>query len=181
MTARLLVITVGLLALGAPARPQHQNSPPGFSRLRVLDRHTNTIVRLGLEWSPTLRELIAGVETGRDFVFVGVDNELPPSLAGRMTLMGVSGQYRYLRISIGRSLSPVDAVAALAHELQHVREVRDNPDVRDDEALAALYRRIGHQNHYRGPDRWDTVDAQRVGRLVRREISPAMTAAKAVR
>ena len=55
----------------------------------------------------------------------------------------------------------------LGHELQHAIEVAQEAWVHDQATLTALYQRIGmHGGHHV----YDTIAAQQVGRMVRREL-----------
>ena len=71
-----------------------------------------------------------------------------------------------MRPHLGRA----DAIAMLAHELQHVVEVIDNPGVQSRDDLLALYQRIGHSTGAAGLN-WDTVAALRAGELARTEVA----------
>jgi len=83
-----------------------------------------------------------------------------------MMLPTAHGQ-RYVRIQIALRGAPDDAIAILGHELQHAIEVAQEVSVNGQDELAALYRRIGTRS---GDKVYDTVAAQEVGRLVRREL-----------
>lgn len=141
-----------------------------WSRLRITDNRTAGLVRLGVEQSAILRALIAEVEGGDVMVYVDSDPGLPGRQAGRMILLGEAGGRRYVHVAIRRTLLGPQFIAALAHEMQHVREVIAHPDVRDGVTLTRLYRRIGDERKVRGNTAWETDAARRVTHDVRREL-----------
>ena len=123
---------------------------------------------------PTVRELIDRVEDSNVIVYVGVSPLLKSTLAGRVTWMTQAGDYRYLRITVSTDLTFDQAIASLAHELQHVVEVIDDPGVVDERTLVALYKRIGHPSRAAASAAWETVAAQEAGTRARRELSAAL-------
>ena len=171
MNARLLFsLVVFLSAAAMPAFAHQPQAPLDLSRIRLADGHTARVFRLALERSAIVRDFVAQIEAGQDLVYVRL-SDIPDSLTGRMTLMGRGGGHRYLSVLVSRKLSPFDAIATLAHELEHVLEVMADPEVEDAKSLAALYRRIGLENETGGKVSWDTAAAQRVGHQVRRELA----------
>ncbi|MGE0864867.1 MAG: hypothetical protein AB7P34_13290 [Vicinamibacterales bacterium] len=145
-------------------------APAGWSRLRVTDSRTADLLRLGLQQSATLRELVAEIEAGKVMVYASSERGLPGRLTGHMKLLGKGGDLRYVKIAVRRSLPAPHFIAALAHEFQHVTELIDHPDVRDPETLTTLYRRIGDERPVRGRVAWETDAARQVTRDVRREL-----------
>jgi hypothetical protein len=98
-----------------------------------------------------LRDLLVRSETARSLVerlnesdvivyvrFVCFDR-----LRGFLQLMGCDDAWRRVLITVRIGPRDIDAPAVLAHELQHAVEIADTPEVRGDETLAELYRRIG--------------------------------------
>ncbi len=151
----------------APSAPLAANGP----RLRPLESRVALLLRLGVERSRVLRDLVAHIEGGRVFVYIGFDRQMADRVAGSLTLVGSAGPYRYLRIALNPALPADQAIAALAHELQHVVEVMDHPEVTSEAALEALYRRIGRENRLLGRVGWETEQATLVGSQVRRELT----------
>jgi hypothetical protein len=141
-----------------------------WSRLRVTDDRTAEFLRQGIQQSAILRGLVDEVEEGEVMVYLGSDNSLPGRQTGRMILLGDAGGHRYLKVSVRRSLPAYHFIAALAHELQHVREIIDHPEVRDAATLAQLYQRIGNERLVRGNLAWETNAARQVTFDVRREL-----------
>ena len=83
-------------------------------------------------------------------------------LSASLTWMAVIPGARLVRVSLRRDLGSHDAVAMLAHELRHVVELLDHPEVRSETALGDLYRRIGHASTF-AARHWDTTAALRAG------------------
>jgi hypothetical protein len=90
-------------------------------------------------------------------------------VAGRLLLLPLANQQRYLRIQVRQDASPDDLIALMGHELRHALEVAESPDVRTQDALVELYERIGSAAP--GGHRYDTIAAQNTGRRVRTELN----------
>jgi len=146
---------------------------PRSPRLRPQQDRLDALLADGARRSPTLRALVARIEASDVFVYLGLDPLLGDKLSGRVTWMSQAGPYRYLRASINPDQAPDAIIAALAHELQHVTEVIDSPDVTSDHSLAELYRRIGRPSAVQAASSWETEAAQLKGRQVRRELASA--------
>lgn len=141
---------------------------PGGPRVRPDDTRIARLFADGLRRSPLLAELAARVEAGHVVVYLQMQPNLDRRLAGCLTWLGAGGGYRYVRASFRPSL-PADAIiAAIAHELQHVLEIGERPEVASADGLRALYQEIG-----RGVDdlpALDTVAARQAGAAVRRDL-----------
>ena len=94
---------------------------------------------------------------------------LPKNTMGRLAMMPMTGNFRYLRIQIRSDLSRREAIALIGHELQHALEIADATEVRDTTSLIGLYQRIGHPSN--GDHAYDTDAAQDTGRIVMRELN----------
>ena len=104
---------------------------------------------------------------------------LGPNGAGKSTLITMlatlatpsKGEIRYGDATASR-LGPLlrTRIGLLAHELQHAVELADAPEVRDDEGVRQLYRRIGSASD---PDHFETAAARRIERAVRMEVGRA--------
>ena len=102
-------------------------------------------------------------------VYLEILHTLDPGTAACVTWMAAVPGARYVRVSMRPNLPTAEAIAMLAHELQHVVEVIDHPDVRSDASLAALYQRIGHRTGFASRS-FDTMAALRAGDLARLEM-----------
>jgi hypothetical protein len=162
-----IVLTVFAVAAVLPVHGAA--APFAAARLRPQSPRVAAWIARGLQRSPTMRALADQVERGDVVVYVEIAFRLDPGMAACVTWMASVPGARYLRVSVRPNLREADAIAMLAHELQHVVEVIDNPQVRSGADLAALYDRIGHRTGG-GGSTWDTVAALRAGDLTRTEL-----------
>jgi hypothetical protein len=137
-------------------------------RLRATDVRMQALIAEGIRRSPTFARLLGDLEKTDLIAYVERIQNMPAAMSGRLLFVSASPAQRYVRIQLGTGGTNADAIVTLAHELQHAIEVGTSPDVRDQEALARLYQRIG-QNSLSGHT-YDTVAAQSAGKLVRREL-----------
>lgn len=163
---RLRLVLAFALLSGAAASASATAVPRGTARLRPQSSRIAGWVARGLGRSPTLRALTERVERGDVVVYLEVAHTLDPDMAACVTWMAAVPGARYVRVSMRPNLPTSEAIAMLAHELQHVVEVIDHPEVESAAGLAALYQRIGHRTGYTGRT-WDTVAALRAGDLAR--------------
>ncbi len=161
--AVVLTVLAALPAYGAPT------TPFGTARLRPHSPRVARWLARGWQRSPTIRALAARVEQSDVVVYLEIAFQLDPGMAACVTWMAAVPGARYLRVSLRPDLREADAIAMLAHELQHVVEVIDHPEVQSGSGLAALYDRIGHRTGG-GSRTWDTVAALRAGDLARGEL-----------
>ena len=159
----LAVVLVGLASGPASAAPLNN------ARLRPQSPRITAWLAHGLERSATMRDLADRIEQSDVVVYMAIERGLGPGVSACVTWMASVPGMRYLRISVRPDLHLAEAVAMLAHELQHVVEVIEHPDVQSNDDLAALYQRIGHRTGYTWRA-WDTVAALRAGDLARTEL-----------
>jgi hypothetical protein len=177
MPARAAAVVLSvLLASPVLAAPRGTGSQPewwrdGGPRLRANDSRAAALLQSGVERSATMRALVDRVEASNVFVYIGMRPNMGPEQAGGLTFVGHSGAFRYLRVAINPALGSEMAIATLAHELQHVIEVIEHPEVTSEPLLAALYRRIGQPSRILRGTGWETRAAQSVGLGVRRELA----------
>ena len=96
-----------------------------------------------------------------------------PDQGGRTSLMSASVDVRYVRVVISAGLSTVRAVTILGHELQHVREIADEPGIRSAAELEKHWRQTGVEVGFLG---FETLGAGVVEDQVRREVLAATLA-----
>ncbi len=159
----LLTVCAALPAYAAPV------APASTARLRPQSPRVAAWLARGRQRSPTLRALAEQVERGDVVVYLEIAFRLDPGMAACVTWMASVPGARYVRVSVRPNLREADAIAMLAHELQHVVELIENPEVQSGGDLATLYQRIGHRTGG-GARTWDTVAALRVGDLARAEL-----------
>ncbi len=103
---------------------------------------------------------------------------LPPGVSGTTRLVTHLGGARHLRVELASSLTLKMRVAILAHELQHACELARS-GARTPNAVRALYQTIGRMADGRA-ERFETGDAERVGRLVWVELGERRARARTV-
>jgi hypothetical protein len=153
----------------------------GGPRLRPTDLRLDVALRNGLERSALLRGLVSTIEANDVIVYAGLASRMTKGLSGRLTFVGSAGRYRYLRVMLNHELTGDLLIASLAHELRHVVEVIEHPEVRSEATLRDLYRQIGYSNEADGSLGWETDAAQDVAYEVRRELKLGTAAALARR
>ena len=144
----------------------------GGPRLRPQSPFVAGLLKAGTARSATMRSLVDRIEAGNVIVYIAVNPLLKSSLSGGLTWMTRAGEFRFVRASISRDLTPDQMIATLAHELQHAAEVAEDESVISEATLVAMYRRIGLQGRGAAPG-FETVAAQEMGYQVRRELGAA--------
>ena len=142
----------------------------GGPRLRPQDPRSVQILKEGMARSATFRALVDRIEASQVIVYVSINPILKSSLSGALTWMTRAGEFRYVRASISNELTFNQMIATVAHELQHAVEVLEDESVIDEASLVAMYKRIGEPSSAGGPLGWETLEAQRMGGQVRREL-----------
>jgi hypothetical protein len=158
-----------LVLLAAIASPLSAAAPPA-QRLRPQSPRVAGWIADGMARSATFRALVERIEQGDVIVYLESQSGLRQGVSASVTWMSATPTARFVRASVRPGLSARDTLAMIAHELQHVVEVIDHPEVRSERALANLYLRIGHSTGGGGGGRWDTVAALRTGDRVRIEL-----------
>jgi hypothetical protein len=143
----------------------------GGPRLRTTDTRMARLLEQALSRSARVRALAAQLDAGDVIVYLMLDPRLDSGLAGRLTLLGRSPLFRFVRVVLNGSRSIDQMLVSLGHELQHAVEVLEAPEVVDEASLLALYQRIGTETRVSGRPGWETAAAFRVGQEVRRELN----------
>jgi hypothetical protein len=150
----------------------------GGSRIRPQDSRSTQLLRDGIARSETFRALVDQIEASNVFVYVQVSPFIKSTLAGQLTWMTQAGPYRYLRATISPEQTMDQAIASLAHELQHAVEVMGDDEVVSETTLVSLYKRIGQPSTAAVAAGWETIAAQEAGNRVRRELVGATMASQ---
>jgi hypothetical protein len=140
-----------------------------FRNVRSTQERTLRMLEAGAERSPTIARLRATLEQSDLIVYVQTVRDLAPSIDGRMMLLNAGHGRRYVRIDIRQSLGSKEMLAIVGHELQHAVEIAGARDVRDDQSMIELYRRIGVSRDARS--HFETLAARAAGYQVRSELS----------
>jgi hypothetical protein len=157
-TALAFIALIGTTSLSA-ADP--------VARVRGYSDKETRIIRYLLDRSATGRALVRELEASDVIVYVQLTGDESAGRAATRFVITTGGQ-RYLRVVIGTMTPQLDRPSLLAHELQHAVEIARAPDVRDDNGMRQLYRRIGDSRHARSD--FETAAAREVGARVRREL-----------
>ena len=157
-------------AASVPAAVRYDAMLEGpLRRVRTTDRIVKALLAEGLQRSQTFADLVAAVNATDVIVYIQRVAKLPPTIAGQLMIVPVPNAQRYLRIQISDHLSPSETISLIGHELRHALEVAAAPDVRDQQGLADLYRRIGEPGG--SVHSYDTRAARNSGRRVLNELA----------
>lgn len=137
-------------------------------RVRGLTAALENLIRDTARRSPTFARMLKALEETDVIVQLVEEWQLPPPMLARTLFAGLGGDFRILRIQMGRGGAGIDRAALLGHELFHALEIGSDSTVRDDAAVFELYRRIGFVTP--GETRVDSAAAGHVGRQIAREI-----------
>lgn len=140
-----------------------------YRRVRSTDPGLVRLIDSGVRRSHSFAALVLALHETDVIVYIERVKALPGFVDGLTFLIPSQDPQRYVRIQVRQALQPDETIALLAHELRHALEVASDPSVTTKEAFIALYERIGQA--VPGSDsRFDTPAAQKMGRMVRREL-----------
>ena len=145
---------------------------PQLQRLRGTSDRVRYAIDVAYRVSPTFRGLVDTIESSSVVVYVkdAVCSKGQPSAC--TLLASTSETVRYLHVHVNTKQAVRDLAMMLAHELQHVIEIAQEPSVVDQTSLAALLRRIGLPSTPE-PGVYETRAALSVAAKVRRELMDA--------
>jgi hypothetical protein len=166
LVVAFIVAPVPALAEEGPARAAVKGGP----RVRPNDQRSATLLVQGIARSASLRRIIDRLEQSDVIVYVEMQPALRGRVAGSLTWLTRTPQFRYVRISLNPEYFGDAALGLLAHELQHALEVAGEKSVVDPASLEGFYRRIGNEVGSHGAG-WDTQAARDMGDHVRRELA----------
>jgi hypothetical protein len=140
MTLRVssLVLPLILSASSAGAATIETHMP----RLRPATRRAQTMIDTALRDSPTVQAQAVIIAASDLIVFVEFAH-IAGGTRAMTQLVTVTPHARFVRVTLALLTSTAEQVPLLAHELQHVVELAQSPEVRDTAALRQLYARIG--------------------------------------
>jgi hypothetical protein len=169
---RLMPVVLAIAFSPFTAAADQRDAPAaanGGPRIRPYDSRSAALLVEGIARSASLRRVIDRIEQTDLIVYVEMQPALRGRVAGSLTWLTKTPQFRYVRISLSPEYFGDAAVALLGHELQHAVEVAGEPSIVDPASLEAFYRRVGNAVglHSSG---WDTEAARVMGDDVRREL-----------
>jgi len=135
---RYLSLVLSLLLVPAIAVAQGKLTP------RPLDALAADTFARAVEGSAVVRTLVQRLETSNVIVHIETLAQMPAGIGGMTRFVTSRGGYRYLRISIGATLTLRMRSAILGHELKHACEVADS-SATDIEGLRQLFETEGHR------------------------------------
>lgn len=136
--------------------------------VRPMDEASTMLFSDGVRRSDTINKLVLRIAISDVGIYLNASPE-PGLWRGGTQFVGYVGHRRYLLVKVNLGLDLRERISVFAHELQHVCEVADAPEVIDNDRMKRLFERIGHRNnstdlHY------ETQAAQEVERRVRAEL-----------
>jgi hypothetical protein len=106
------------------------------------DRYLNAL-RDGVARSPTFLDLIGVLNRSDVIVYIESRGRMRTGFSAYLVHQIVTaGSHRYLNVGLSRELARDRLTGAMAHELQHAREVADATNVRSSADLRALFKRL---------------------------------------
>src|SRR5215831_2485964 len=168
-TARIVrVVVCTFVVLLAVAARSHAES---IQRIRTTSSLVQAVLAGATEKSPTLRAIVERIAQSNVIVYVTCEQFKTVTISGRTMWADASGEARYLRVQVDCTLARANLVAILGHELQHVAEVADRPDVIDLRTFLKLFEAIGYPSCGRiWREQFETDDATAAGQRVREEF-----------
>jgi len=161
------LLVFGVLVSSHSANAQEATGP----RVRPGARGINELLADATRRSPTVRALIEQLEQANLIVYVMPRPFAPGTLAGQLTFVTATEEWRFVLVEIGCTQSWDTQVATLGHELQHAVEISDASWVRSSEDVAAFYRHAGTLASYTpGHEAFESNAAMDAGRQVMREL-----------
>ena len=159
--AFLIACATPVIAQEAGAPDPHVRGVGGMQRLIAGAARRSPAIR---EWLDRLDELDVTVYV-RDALFTRID------LDGRVSLLSVAGNHRYLVIELACGRTELTQMTTLGHELFHAIEIAEEPSAVNADTLADLYTRIGTKTgDTRGLRTFETEAAAAAGLLARRQL-----------
>jgi hypothetical protein len=135
---------VGIVcALSLVPRPLSADSTAALLRVRSGNPDVRQLIQQGEQHSSSFRALIDELQRTDGLVWVEQGVCRRPVLACLSHNVTVSAGNRMLRVTVHRTRSSDDTIAAIAHELRHATEVLANPAVTNHAGIYFLYLRIG--------------------------------------
>ena len=155
-----------LLAVASSAGADDVVSSTASLRIRAASRDARRLIDKAATRSATVAQLIDRLAMTDVIVYVQLT--IGPHVdTAHTSLATATREGRFLRVVINARTSPWDQVQMLGHELQHALEIAGAPEVVDAAGMRALFERIGLPG--RKPNQYETLEAQRVQALVRRD------------
>jgi hypothetical protein len=167
----MLVALLGPIDLAAVGGQSATTNP--IAVLRAVHPELRRLIVEGHERSTTFRRLIEDVRQSGWLVFVQAGRcSENAAVACLLHFVGAYDGAPYMRVVVTHQRRhPDDVIATLAHELQHVWEVMQEPGVSDARTMRALFQRIGTVSVQSATGTtYETATARATGERVLREL-----------
>jgi hypothetical protein len=186
MTLPLAVVGLSLSITGAGPSAGQQVSPEAVvttvdtvhvaAHFHLLTPVARQLIGDGLLGSPTFRALVRELAETDIIVLIATGRWEPEEgrCHANLRFLGGGPHARFVRVWVDAWWTTRrEQIALLAHELRHAVEIGLEPAARDATAVAALFRRIGHESSDRG---FETLAARETGAAVCEELGSSMPA-----
>jgi len=118
---------------------------PANAHVRSEDTRFVTVLRNAVARSSTFRDLVGALNRSDVIVYIETRKmrKMRTGFSGYLVHHVVAaGSHRYLKVVINRDLGGDRLTGAIAHELQHAREVAETAGVRSAADMRALFTRL---------------------------------------
>jgi len=148
------------------------NEEQGIRRvLESMPDFVDEVIVVDNNSTDSTRAIVERIAQSNVIVYVTCEQFKTAMISGRTMWADASGEARYLRVQVDCMLPRATLVMLLGHELQHVAEVADRPDVIDSATFVKLFDTIGFPAcGSSSREQFETDDATAAGRRVREEF-----------
>jgi hypothetical protein len=151
------------LPLGTEQSPQRH--------VRTTEPEVQALIESATGRSARFRLLVTTLNESDVIVYVETSVTRTTQLRGHLVhRIVVRGMHRYLRLRLNPNGPVEQRIGVIAHELQHVLEVAEAPQVGRSETIQRLFRLIGFNSGTLCGDCYETTRALDVERTVREEL-----------
>ncbi len=152
----ITLLASGLLLLRVLTLPtgEAKPSPPPDPHVRPATVSAERLLADGTRRSYTIARLIDAIERSDMIVYLQLATPPQGWSTSHLRLIGTGSdrRWRYASVLIDVRLRTDERLEMLAHELQHVTEIAEARDVRDERSLEEFYLRVGmpgeHEHSY---------------------------------
>ncbi len=141
------------------------------SYIRPLQPRVTAVLEHGVRDSATFRNLVGALESSDIIVYIELAPYQSTQAKGYLRFISATAKHRFLLISLNFRPNHLPSqnglIGLLGHELQHVLEVAQSPEVRTEDAFRELYERIGF---FSWPNTYDTNAALEIQARVWAEL-----------
>ena len=154
--------------------------PSAFNHLRSNETFLRDVVIEGYARSGTFRDLVDATERLSCIVYVTIAVNMPAGMRGALLLRPAGRrEMPILRVVLKSNLSREEAIATIAHELQHVVEAVTTIPASGQWNMSAAFDKLDPARaHTTGVHVYETDAAVKVSRTVRNELRHARTRPK---